>query len=98
MARIATKPVTIEISEGQISLRRAGNHNTILTSEVLVRPGSQPVVKWAGGKQWLASAAPLLAPSGWSGRYFEPFLGGGAFFFSLEPGRATLSDYNHDLI
>src|SRR5579862_9739653 len=61
-------------------------------------PNVRPIVKWAGGKQWLAAAAPALTPPNWAGRYYEPFLGGGAFFFALEPGRATLSDRNGDLI
>ncbi len=63
-----------------------------------MRPSAQPVVKWAGGKQWLAVAAPLLTPPRWTGRYYEPFVGGGAFFFALKPSRATLSDRNSELI
>lgn len=57
----------------------------------------QPFLKWAGGKRW------LFTPSFVDGlpkfeRYIEPFLGGGAGFFALEPGAALLSDVNADLI
>lgn len=49
-------------------------------------------LKWAGGKRWLA---PLIRDAtGPVDDYVEPFLGGGAVFFALEPGRATLSDAN----
>jgi len=58
----------------------------------------KPVVKWPGGKQWLAAAAPHLVPANWNGRYYEPFVGGAAFFFALEPARATLSDRNTELM
>jgi len=56
-----------------------------------------PVLKWAGGKQWLAKAAPLFVPPKF-GRYYEPFFGGGAMFFSLAPGRATVADRNEELV
>lgn len=58
---------------------------------------TQPFLKWAGGKRQLLpdlmTALPLTP-----GRYFEPFLGGGALFFHRAPEFATLSDTNQRLI
>lgn len=31
-------------------------------------------------------------------QYYEPFIGGGALFFHLQPGKATLTDINPDLV
>jgi DNA adenine methylase len=60
-----------------------------------------PFLKWAGGKRWLSpKLAPLLQAelAITDGHYFEPFLGGGAMFFSISPVYAVLSDVNADLI
>lgn len=56
-----------------------------------------PFLKWAGGKRWLSDRIVELA-SPISGKYIEPFLGGGAVFFALKPTKALLSDINADLI
>lgn len=56
-----------------------------------------PFLKWAGGKRWLAEHVLDLIPSDFS-TYYEPFLGSGAIFFSLQPKAAVLSDLNADLI
>lgn len=56
-----------------------------------------PFLKWAGGKRWLTSSGGLPVPQHFD-RYVEPFLGGGAVFFKLQPEVALLSDINGELI
>ncbi len=56
-----------------------------------------PVLKWVGGKTRLLSKLEERMPSSF-GKYFEPFVGGGALFFRTAPQQAVLGDYNADLI
>ncbi len=56
----------------------------------------RPFLRWAGGKRWLTSMGRISMPK--SSRYVEPFLGGGAVFFDIQPQRALLSDLNPYLI
>jgi DNA adenine methylase len=59
----------------------------------------EPFLKWAGGKRWLISKSNVVLPEKHEiGRYFEPFLGGGAVFFHMQPADGCLSDVNPDLI
>jgi DNA adenine methylase len=58
----------------------------------------KPFLKWPGGKRWAAARIAALIRPRLSGRYFEPFLGGAAVFFSLRPTQSLLSDVNPDLI
>src|SRR5262249_34541190 len=64
---------------------------------LLRRAAPAPIVKWAGGKSKLLDELCARAPTSF-GRYFEPFMGGGALFFRLRPVEATLSDRNEALI
>lgn len=59
--------------------------------------GLAPFLKWAGGKRWLVSHQDFQLPE-FTGKYIEPFLGGGAVFFSLPLKNAILSDLNPRLI
>lgn len=57
----------------------------------------RPILKWAGGKtQMLGNIMPKI-PSKY-GKYIEPFIGGGALFFALNPERAVIADSNPELI
>lgn len=57
----------------------------------------KPFLKWAGGKRWLFESSQFSLPE-FEGRYFEPFLGGGAVFLENQPAKAVLSDANGRLI
>lgn len=57
----------------------------------------EPLLKWPGGKRKLLTHLSAFLPSKFE-RYFEPFLGGGAFFFGLQPSASILSDINNELI
>lgn len=56
-----------------------------------------PVLKWAGGKRQLLDTLIPLVPRDYS-VYCEPFVGGGALFFALQPQSACINDVNHELI
>ena len=58
---------------------------------------AKPILKWAGGKtQMLGDLIPKVPAS--YGRYIEPFFGGGAMFFALQPENAVIADSNPELI
>lgn len=57
----------------------------------------RPFVKWAGGKRQIIDKLIKYAPKKFN-KYYEPFVGGGAFLFELEPKYAVINDYNIELI
>lgn len=65
---------------------------------------AKPFVKWVGGKRQLLKQFKkmnLYPPYKFdveTGKYFEPFVGGGAVFFDLLPQKAFLSDMNKELV
>lgn len=56
-----------------------------------------PVLKWVGGKRQLLSTLTPLLPKHIT-TYCEPFVGGGAMLFHLQPTTAYVNDINNDLI
>lgn len=62
-------------------------------------PTIEPFVRWAGGKTWLIPHMPTIVGDLHIEHYHEPFLGGGAIYFSMEHAkRSYLSDANSQLI
>ena len=58
-----------------------------------------PVLKWVGGKRQLLETLVSLMPEKISSYpYCEPFVGGGALFFYLQPKVSYVNDINEDLM
>jgi DNA adenine methylase len=56
-----------------------------------------PFLKWVGGKRQLMPAIIELIPKNYT-NYYEPFIGGGAVLFDLQPKSAVINDFNEELI
>ncbi len=66
-------------------------------SPSLKNPLVRPFLKWAGGKRQLLPILKEHLPKKYIS-YYEPFLGGGAFLFDLQPKQAVINDSNPELI
>jgi DNA adenine methylase len=58
----------------------------------------KPFLRWAGGKKWLLKNINEYLPKSNFNQYHEPFIGGGAIFFHLQPNKSYISDLNENLI
>ena len=82
----------------------ADKKNLIDDASRIIANKPKPFVKWVGGKRQLLAQfrlRNLYPPEKFNpktGRYFEPFVGGGAVFFDLLPQKAFLSDLNNELV
>lgn len=57
----------------------------------------QPILKWAGGKRQLLDELYARFPESYN-HFHEPFFGGGALFFDLEPDNGSINDTNPRLV
>lgn len=58
---------------------------------------ARPFLKWVGGKRSILPELTQRVPEEYDA-YHEPFLGGGALYFTLQPKEAYLSDINFHLV
>jgi DNA adenine methylase len=75
------------------SLTLIANENKPIDSSFTARP----FLKWVGGKRSILPELIKRLPASY-GKYHEPFLGGGALYFAIQPKHAQLSDVNFHLI
>ena len=71
-----------------------GHQNSLGKAAKIIEEKPKPFVKWVGGKRQLLKQFLLMnlyPPERFNpetGKYFEPFVGGGAVFFDLLPEKA----------
>lgn len=75
--------------------KKMKNNNKIMAKNKLV----SPFVKWVGGKRQLMDAIVEAMPKNIRNyTYVEPFIGGGAVLFHIQPKNAIINDFNSELI
>ncbi|HVS94532.1 MAG TPA: Dam family site-specific DNA-(adenine-N6)-methyltransferase [Mucilaginibacter sp.] len=57
----------------------------------------KPFLKWAGGKSQMLDDIKKYIPKSFN-TYIEPFIGGGAIYFSLNHPKSIISDLNEELV
>ena len=73
----------------QISIEKIKNNNQYYNIH--------PFVKWAGGKTQILDELIKYVPKSYN-TYYEPFVGGGALLFKLQPYKFVINDTNKELI
>lgn len=58
---------------------------------------ASPILKWVGGKRQLLPEIRKFIPKNIT-TYYEPFIGGGAVLFEIQPKKAIVNDVNSELI
>lgn len=72
---------------------------TLTPSKIVLKQNIavHPFAKWAGGKTQLLDIIEQHLPEHFN-RYFEPFIGGGALLFKLQPNAFSINDMNSELV
>ena len=73
------------------------NEFTVNEPLELFQKSMKPFLKWAGGKSQLIHELKIFIPDSFN-KYIEPFLGGGALYFYLNPDHSIISDLNEELV
>lgn len=97
------RPQITKIEQGKVNvtletIERLSQALQIKTSLLLEETKAlRPFVKWAGGKTQLLERLHAYMPETYN-NYFEPFIGGGSFFLNIAPKKATINDFNAELV
>src|SRR5690554_4592095 len=72
----------------------SNDYKQVILNEEL---NAKPFLKWAGGKTQLLTHLSKYIPFRYN-KYIEPFIGGGAMYFSINADESIISDSNEELI
>lgn len=81
----------------ELLLNFPDTNNAIRKSKATDSVEVKPFLQWVGGKRGMLPQYSEYFPAQIN-NYFEPFVGGGAVFFSVLPNKAVISDNNPELI
>jgi DNA adenine methylase len=87
----------IEPSENKIEPINIRTVDLDTSDEIITRSPLMPLVKWSGGKKDEISKILPHIPTEYD-TYLEPFIGGGALYFHINPLKAAISDVHTELV
>jgi DNA adenine methylase len=68
-----------------------------LQNDKILENRLSPILKWAGGKEQELKYIHPAMPKEFN-NYYEPFIGGGAVYFSIKANKSFINDKSHELI
>jgi DNA adenine methylase len=93
----ARKTPCIKENKPTDNLNQIKNETLDITTQDVQVEHLKPIIKWSGGKtDEIKQILPYL-PEQFT-TYIEPFIGGGALYFHLNPERAVINDVHKELI
>jgi DNA adenine methylase len=97
---IEKKPINLELNLNKKLTNKKININTIdkidMSSKTTTTKPMSPLIKWSGGKKDELKQFLHYIPT--FNTYLEPFIGGGAVFFHLNPEKSVIADVHKELI
>ncbi len=97
LTSVSVAAISMSIVKMTLSQKSKSANSSKNRSAEIQKISCRPFIKWVGGKTQLLPQLLERCPDRFK-RYHEPFIGGGAFYFALQPKRGWISDINAELI
>lgn len=97
MIKLLLEVVYIEKLNKDVTTKKMTVAVKFFQEKTILKDRLSPILKWAGGKeQELKYIHPAMPKS--FNNYYEPFVGGGAVYFSINANNIFINDKSHELI